>query len=233
VCEFPRRGGQEDYMKALILALLFSIPGAGAGQQGPVPVEQEPHHHAVLKNDSVLVIHVILPAGESTLYHTHTRDRVSVALTRTMLAQQEINQPEGKPHLTHPGDISAIPNDAPYTHRLRNLGPATFEVIDVEFFHRPQHPSEKAAAPVAAENGSARVYKWVLAPGASTPMHTHERPYLILAVTPMQLKMRGPDGASMTHEVKAGDFHWVDTEVTHSLTNAGTTEGEIVEIELK
>jgi len=220
-------------VKAWILALLVSIPGTIGAQQAPVPVEQEPDHHVVLKNDSVLVMNVILPAGETTLYHTHSRDRVSVALTSTTLAQQKLNEPEGKPGVTHPGDVSAIPNNGPYTHRLRNLGPATFEVIDVEFFHRPEHPSEKAAAPVAAENPSARVYKWTLAPGVTTPMHTHDRPYLILAVTPIQLKMTGPDGNSMTHEVKAGDFHWVDTKVTHSLTNAGTTEGEIVEVELK
>lgn len=219
-----------------VLALLLCFGRIGAAQQGPVPpvpVEQEPHHHVVLKNDSVLVIHVNLPAGESTLYHTHSRDRVSVALTSTTLAQQRLNEPEGKPGTTHPGDISASTADGPYTHRLRNPGPAAFEVVDVEFFHRPDNPSETTAAAVVAENPSARVYKWTLAPGAATPMHTHERPYLILSVTPMQLKMTGPDGSSVAHEVKAGDFHWVDTKVTHSLANAGTTAGEIVEIELK
>ncbi|HUI42198.1 MAG TPA: cupin domain-containing protein [Terriglobia bacterium] len=216
-----------------VWALLISISGTGAALQAPVPVEQEPHHHVVLKNGSVVVIHVVLPAGESTLYHTHSRDRVSVALTSTTLALQEPNQPEGKPGLTHPGDISAITTTGPYTHRLHNLGPATFEVIDVEFPHRPEHPSPTPAAAVAAENPSARVYRWTLAPGAATPMHAHERPYLILAVTPMQLKMTGPDGSSMTHEIKAGDFHWVDAKVTHSLENAGAAAGEIVEIELK
>lgn len=201
--------------------------------QAPVPVDLEPHHHVVLKNDSIEVLHVILPAGETTLYHTHSRDRVSVTLTATKLAQQMLNEPEGKPRETHPGDLSALATHGPFTHRLRNLGPATFEVVDVEFFHRPEHPSDIAAAPVAAENPSARVYKWTLAPGASTPMHTHTRPYLILAATPMLLKMTAPDGGSMTHEIKAGDFHWVDTKVTHTLTNAGSAAGEIVEIELK
>jgi len=213
--------------------VLFWLAATCSAQQIPVPVDQEPHHHVVLKNDDVLVMHVTLPAGESTLYHTHSRDRVSVALTSTTLAQQELGKPEGKPGPTHPGDISAITSDGPYTHRLRNPGPATFEVVDVEFFHRPKDPTSQPAAPVAAENPSARVYKWVLAPGAATPMHTHERPYVILAVTPMQLKMTAPDGGSMTHEIKAGDFHWVDAKVTHTLANAGSAEGEVVEIELK
>jgi len=214
-------------------ALLISVAGMGGAQDAPVPVEQEPHHHVVLKNDLVEVIRVILPAGESTLFHTHSCDRISVALTSTTLALQKLNEPEGGPAVTHPGDISAYTANGPYTHRLHNMGPATFEVVDVEFFQRPEHPSERAAAAVATENPSARVYKWTLAPGASTPSHTHERPYLILAVTPLQLKMTGPDGSSFTHDVKAGDFHWVDTRVTHTLTNAGSTEGQIVEIEMK
>lgn len=217
----------------LLLAVLVSLNGLASAQDAPVPVEQEPHHHVVLKNDSVVVMHVNLPAGESTLYHTHSRDRASVALTSTTLAQQELDKPEGKPGTTHPGDISASTSDGPYTHRLHNLGPAAFEVVDVEFLHRPDHPSDTVVATVVAENPSARVYKWTLAPGAVTPMHTHDRPYLILAVTPMQLKMTDPEGRSFSHEIKAGDFHWVDTKVTHTLANAGTTEGELVEIELK
>jgi quercetin dioxygenase-like cupin family protein len=228
-------------MKALgVAALLVSIPVIGLAAQnpvpaneGPVPVEQEPHHHVVFKNSDVLVIHVILPPGERTLYHTHTRDRVSVTLTSTSIAQQELGKPEGPARPTHPGDVYAGALTGPYTHRLRNLGPNTFEVIDVEFYHRPAHPSPHVAGPVAAENPSARVYKWTLAPGASTPTHTHVRPYLIVAVTPMLLKMTAPGGASTTHEVKAGDFHWIDTKVTHSLTNAGAAPGQIVEIELK
>jgi uncharacterized RmlC-like cupin family protein len=73
----------------------------------------------------------------------------------------------------------------------------------------------------------------VLAPGASSAQHTHERAYLVISVTPMQLKMTGADGKSSTQEVKAGDFHWVDSKVTHTLANDGTTEGQIVELELK
>lgn len=46
------------------------------------------------------------------------------------------------------------------------------------------------------------------------------------------LKMTGPDGKSLSHEVKAGDIHWIDAKVTHSLANEGPTTGTIVEIEL-
>jgi hypothetical protein len=49
----------------------------------------------------------------------------------------------------------------------------------------------------------------------------------------MQLLMKSPDGASMEHPTKAGDLHWVDTRITHVLTNRGTEAGVIVEVELK
>jgi hypothetical protein len=41
-------------------------------------------------------------------------------------------------------------------------------------------------------------------------MHTHKRPYLIVAATPLNLKMTAPDGQSFTEKLKPGDFHWVD-----------------------
>ena len=89
------------------------------------------------------------------------------------------------------------------------------------------------AGPVAIENPSVRVYKWAIAPGTATAMHTHTRPYLIVAATPMQLKMTAPDAQSRSERVKAGDFHWVNVPVTHSLANEGSGEGLIVEFELK
>jgi len=144
------------YLKAALIVPL--VAGATIAQTS-VPVEQEPHHHIVWKNGFVEVIRVALPVGESTLFHTHSRDRVAVDLTSTMLSFQKLNEPEGKPEPSIPGDISSHADfDAPYTHRLHNVGEKTYEVIDVEFFKRPEHPSEIAAATVVAENPSARVY---------------------------------------------------------------------------
>ena len=203
-----------------------------ASQRSPVPAEEEPHHHLGLKNDSVMVLRVKLLPGESTLFHTHTHDRVAVDLSDTTITRQEPGEPESAPEATKPGDVAALASNGLYT-RVHNAGNAVFEVLDVELLHRPTNASGPAAAKVEAENPSARVYKWTLAPGATSAMHTHERPYLISSATPLVLKMTDPEGKSFTHEVKAGDVHWVDAKVTHSLANEGTTVGQIVEIELK
>ncbi|HTZ48648.1 MAG TPA: cupin domain-containing protein [Verrucomicrobiae bacterium] len=227
-------------MKSLVLSVMFLVSVSllaaqnNSTEQAPMPVDQEPHHAVVLKNDSVIVMHVVIPEGGTTFYHIHAHDRAAVELSTATISQQNLHEPEGPATPTKPGDVSAPTlGAAPTIHRVHNLGPGTFEVLDVEFLQRPKNPISEAAAPVAVQNPSARIYKWVLAPGASSPMHSHTHPYLILAVTAMPLKMTAPDGQSMTHEVKAGDFHWIDGKATHSLTNEGTAVGQIVEIELK
>jgi quercetin dioxygenase-like cupin family protein len=214
--------------------LLLAFVGVSPAQEKPVPVDQEPHHKVVLKNDFVEVMHVTLAPGERTLYHTHSHDRAAVELSSCSITQQKVGEAEGSPGPTQPGDLSVSTlASAGYSHRVHNVGSGQFEVLDVEFLQRPETPSEAVAASVAGENPSARAYHWRLAPGAKTPEHTHHRPYLIVAATPMQLKMAVPGGESFTHDVKAGDFHWIDAPVTHVLSNDGTTAGEIVELELK
>jgi quercetin dioxygenase-like cupin family protein len=212
------------------MSFLFAAQEASA----PVPVENEPLHHVVLKNDAVVVIHLVLPPGERTLYHIHSHDRIAVPLSSTSITQQVLNEKEGPPSPSEPGTFSALtlPGSS-YTHRVHNVGANPYDVLDIELLNRPQSPSAPIAATVAAENPSARIYNWVLAPGAASAMHAHSRPYLIVAVTGFTLKMTAPDGQALTHEIKRGDFHWVDTKVTHTLSNAGSAAGQILEIELK
>ncbi len=208
---------------------------SSTAQQAPVPMDQEPHHHVVLKNEYVEVVRATLAPGESTGYHIHANDTAGVEFTEDTTSEQLLGEAESKPSPAHTGDVWAepLPNGKPYTHRVRNIGTTTMDLIDVTFLQKPTQPPVAAAAPVAAENAEARIYKWVLAPGSTSAMHTHDRPYLIVAVTPMHLKMSAPDGRSLSEDVKPGDLHWVNARVTHSLSNEGATDGQIVEFELK
>ncbi len=223
----------KNYLAMAVVACgIFGVQEA-AGPE-PMPVQQEPLHQTVLKNESVLVIRLNLPPGDRTQYHKHFHDRVAIEFSSTSITQQRFGEAEGTPTATKPGGFSALPiGDHPITHRVHNVGSIPYIVLDVELLRRPQATGAPAAATVAAENPSARVYNWVLAPGATAAMHSHARPYLIIAATAFNLKMTAPDGKTLTHELKAGDFHWVDEKVTHSLSNAGTAEGQILEVELK
>jgi quercetin dioxygenase-like cupin family protein len=199
-----------------------------------VPVEEEPLHKVMFKNDVVTVIHVTLPPGVTTQYHTHSHDRIAIDLSATSTTNQKMNEPEGSAAPTKPGNISALTlTDVSYTHRVHNVGKVPYEVLDIEPAQRPATPSPDVAGPVAAETPSARVYNWVLAPGATSPMHTHMRPYVIVSVTTMNLQMTSPDGQTAAHGIGPGDFKYIDTKITHNLSNIGPTPGQIIEVELK
>jgi len=218
------------------LPTLLALPVLLFPQQAgkPVPVEEEPLHKVEFKNEVVTVMRLVLPPGQTTQYHVHTHDRVAVQLSATSTTQQEWKRPESPPSAVKAGDFAAMTlKGASYTHRVHNVGTAPYEVLDIEFAERPAAPAPDVAATVAAENPSARVYNWVLAPGATTPMHTHMRPYVIVSVTALNLRMSSPDGQSASHEVEVGDFRFIQPTVTHNLSNIGSTPGQIVEVELK
>jgi hypothetical protein len=86
---------------------------------------------------------------------------------------------------------------------------------------------------VVAENPSARVFKWNLAAGGATTAHSHEMPYALLAVTNLRLRTTASDGTATIDDLKAGDVRWVNSKGVHTLTNAGSSDGQIVEIEMK
>lgn len=215
-----------------LLALLAIFP---QGADKPVPVEEEPLHKVVFKNEAVTVMHLTLPPGQRTQYHIHTHDRVAVMLSDTSTTNQNFgDKKESDPRPAKAGDFAALTlNGASETHRVHNVGKNSYDVLDIEPTSRPATPSPDIAASVAAENPSARVYNWVLTPGAASPMHTHMRPYIIVSITDMNLKMSAPDGQTATHEVGVGDFKYIDAKITHNLSNAGTTPGQIIEVELK
>ena len=214
--------------------LIIVLISTSFAQDKPVPVENEPHHRVVFKNDFIEVMRVNLKPDARTLYHTHAHDRAAVELSNASITQQKFGDAEAPANAIKPGDVSISTTPAGgYSHRVHNVGTSLFDVLDVEFLQPPDKPSEAIAGPLIGENPSARAYRWELAPGAKSPEHTHYRPYLIVAATPMQLKMTAPDGQSRAETVTPGDFHWVDAPVTHVLANEGSTPGTIVEFELK
>jgi quercetin dioxygenase-like cupin family protein len=204
----------------------------------PVPVEEEPLHKVEFKNDAVTVMHLTLPPGQYTQYHIHTHDRVAVQLSKTSTTQQDWKKSEGPASPVKPGDFAAMTLEGDsYTHRVHNVGKEPYEVIDIEFAQRPAAPSAELAGPVAAENPSSRIYNWVLAAGAATPMHKHVRPYVIVSVTALNLQMNSSDGQTAARAVEAGGFRFVNMppsgSLSHNLVNIGNAPGQIIEVEMK
>jgi quercetin dioxygenase-like cupin family protein len=215
----------------LVTAVLIAM---GSAQDAAVPVEVEPNHKTVFENPYVQAFRVTLPPGQSTRMHTHAHDDAAIRLSHATITQESPGQPVSAREETSPGLVSARDNETKnLTHRVNNVGETPFDVIDVQVLERPPGDAAPAMASPAAENPRMRVYRYELPAGAASPQHTHVRPYLIVAATAMDLRMTSPDGAVMEHAVRAGDMHWVESGVTHTLANGGTEKGVMVEVELK
>jgi len=221
-------------MTGRLVGLFLLVATAGAAQDAAVPVEEEPHHKTVFKNAYMQAFRVTLEPGTTTLMHTHAHDDAAVRLSKATVAADSPGQALGPPEVVSPGLVSARDNEVkPHTHRVHNIGTTLFDVVDVQVLGRPPGPATPPISAPAAENPKMRVYRYDIAPGESTPQHAHTRPYLLVAATDVNLRMASPDGQSMEHPVKAGDMHWVEVAVTHSLRNLGSDKAILVEFELK
>ena len=221
-------------MRLRFAGLLALIAAAGLSDEAAVPVEKEPHHRSVFQNDYLQAFRVTVEPRQSTLMHAHVHDDGAVRLSVATVTSETAGKPPGAPETVQPGYVTARDTgEHPLTHKVSNVGTTVFEVVDVQVLGRPPGLLAEPIAKPAAENPSMRIYRYDLAPGASTSTHTHRRPYLLVAATDVNLLMSSPDGRSMQHPVKAGDMHWVDTEVTHSLGNRGDAAAVLVEFELK
>jgi hypothetical protein len=128
------------HMKIALLSLLFLTTTIAAFAQGQsimsVPMEEEPHHHVLLKNEFVEVIRAMIPPGESTLIHTHSHESAGFALVKSTSTEQFLGKTEGLPSTLQAGEVWAEPfPDQPYTHRIHNVGNSPVDVFGVECRH--------------------------------------------------------------------------------------------------
>ena len=108
-------------------------PVAGNGTENdPVPVEREPHHHVVFENQYLRLLDVLVPAGEMTLFHTHSLDNVAVLLADTTLKNQNPGEDWTERPITHGSVGFRAGTKTPYTHRIMNPVSVVFHVMDVE-----------------------------------------------------------------------------------------------------
>ena len=219
---------------AVTVGATIAMAHAVQAQDAAVPVEREPTHRTVLKNAWLQVFRVKLLPGRTSLMHIHAHDDVAVRLDSSVSINQPQGQPEAPPSKTVPGMVSARTNEPnPTIHRVRNVGTTLFDVLDVQALTRPDGAQAPAIVAPAVENPRMRVYRYELEPGARIAEHTHTRPYLLVAATPIRLETAPAHGVARTVALKTGEFRWVTGPATHTLRNGGAAKGIVVEIELK
>jgi hypothetical protein len=208
---------------AIATALVAAVGPVAARQTAaaPVPVEQEPQHHPVFKNDVLGVLDVRFPPGYVSLFHTHSNDNVSVRI-ETALTRTDTLTETGTPQTALVGRVVFNSAHPPYTHRLANLGATTIRILDIEvlaagptrvvsvFDELPGHD-------IALENDRVRISRITLEPGTTVPRHSHPRGWL-------EVTVRGPE---------PGAFRWREAGELAPTLSGGAAGAEYVEIAVK
>lgn len=223
-------------MNRFVVPLLFLLASSIVLAQTPVPVREEPHHHLKFENNFVRVFDVVVPPGDSTLFHIHEKDYTFVTLGEAVLKTQLLGKEEQDLNVKN-GAVGFT--RATITHRVRNVGTSLFHNLTVEILRsadgansRPLNPLGKNQT-VLMENDWIRVIRLVLKPGESTGMHSHSRPGLGMPITEGLILVDSPGKDSEKRQLTPGWFAWRESAVIHSITNVGQKDYESLDIEIK
>jgi mannose-6-phosphate isomerase-like protein (cupin superfamily) len=198
-----------------------------------VPVEQEPAHTIVFENALVRVIDAALPVGHATLYHTHSRDNLPVAVAGGRVATILFGR-EAVESTVKTGQVSFAAGG--YTHIVRNAGPTPLRFIDVELLASAPAgappPGRTAAARLVGHvlelsNARVAVHRVIVAPGRRLESHKH-------AGAVLEVLVKGETvahGAGIPMPVTAGAFRWHSEGALDAVRNTGRVAYEVVEVE--
>ena len=189
-----------------LLMLWFALQATKPG----IPVEQEPQHRVVLKNDFVRVLDAKLPPGYVTLHHAHDVDSVSVTIATGRTTDAPDARRVGRATFSKGG----------YSHTVTNSNPEFMRFIVVEAMKSDRPGAAALQLPnhtLETENDRLRIYRLKLAPGDSLPSHTHSSGWV-------EVLVGGPN---------TGDAQWHAGGSLSLAVSAGNQPLEIVEVEPK
>jgi len=229
---------------ALCITLLFPLTLIA---QAPPEVEitSEPSHHLALQNEFVRVFKLEVAPHAATLMHRHRHDYIYV----TLGAAHVENDVAGKPPVTirlQDGETHSLPGG--FAHIGKNLSDQPFRNVTIELLqdekaHRSPPPRWDEERGLHILNGGtedilfvkdgARASELQLQPGGVLPKHHHAGPYLVVAVTDIDLRSEVEGKATSSVQLKAGDVLWQKGGLTHALTNAGKQNAKLITVEFQ
>lgn len=204
-----------------------------------VPVTAEPHHRVRFDNGRVRIYDVVLPKGESTLWHKHSADSFQVFFNASaVIVEPQGGQPRRYP--LFPGlVVFSSTAKGPYTHRVEGDGDAPFRVALCELLGAPSgvggaNSAKRRDAPfsVALQNDRGRAYRLLLKPGESTGTFTRPANTAIFAISSGRISEHSEGKAPRLWDFDPGNFRWSDFPETLSLKNESRARVELVEIEV-
>lgn len=202
-----------------------------------VDVGSEPSHHFIAQNEYARWFRVEVAPQTTTLVHRHELDYFYVVLGD---AEVENHVAGGNTATLKFYDSEVRFKAGGFAHSARDLSATPFRNVTIEL---KQKGSASAAADTALHEiapgvtrrvvmvqDGVRVTELQLAAGAAIPMHHHDAPHLVVALTEMELTSISATGTVIVRQ-KPGDTAWIKAGVTHSLQNSGQKVAKFLTLE--
>jgi quercetin dioxygenase-like cupin family protein len=217
--------------RSLSWILLAVVPLSRAASQARVTLDHESKHHQVFVNQWTRVLDVVVPGGDSTLYHVHPNDYVFVTFGAVTLKSQALGAAKADLVLAD-GEVRMTA--APITHRVLNVSTNPFHNLTIELLKSSGVAlSPTVAGTTVLDNARVRVERIVLEPGASTIRHEHTGPGLDVSVSAGTVDIINAKGSTQHLTLAPAWYRWNDASRVHTIKNVGKTRVEIVEIDWK
>jgi hypothetical protein len=191
-----------------------------------VEVRDEPRHRHRFENEFVRVYDVLIPPGDTTLYHRHVEDTFYVAVNEATVRDRTWGDDEERTGTAAAGTVMCRPHRSrPLIHQVHNAGSAEMRLIGAEIKASPDVTSpatlDASGHRVTLERDRLRVYELSLGPGESTGTVEYRFSSLTVFLTIATVLTRSPGGVEQIGVHAPGDVIWMPGPVTFSLTNVG------------
>ncbi len=226
-------------MRAVNIALLNAFLVVHAGAQQVVPVHQEPRHHVVLERPDLQVLDVRIPAGDTTLFHTHSTAIHYVMVGSSTTTAQVLGRewPRVVPGAAPAQQIGSAfwsleYATTPLTHRVANIGSGEFRLIAVtnRGTGNTNGPSGLPGT-MEAESQWFRRSRLVLEAGASAQFQEVRFPVVLIMVTEGTLQAQYQD-SNIASARTLGGWLVLDPGRSYTVRNTGGTAVTVVVVEV-
>ena len=228
----------------LVGPLFFAAAAVAAAQ---APLGNDAWHRVVFENAQMRILSMNIEPGATASEHRHEFDIATISMndgteTRTHVAGQ---QPTARP--ARPLGDAAISNytGTPSNHRIENVGKRPYQLLAVENRKKSGWSTAPGTTGIGTkqtqESRAFRIYDVRLPLNASQATHTHAVPTVAVLVrgkvmsdgpdaqakayAPAPVGLRQLDGPGQWLVIPAGD--------KHHLVRLGTSDAQVVEIELR
>jgi|CXWL01.1.fsa_nt_gi quercetin dioxygenase-like cupin family protein len=224
--------------KGLLLALYVGSAWFAVNAQKAVPIEKEPMHRLKFENEFVRLFDVLIPAGKSSLFHTHLYDGLSIRLSNSNVTEKYAAGTDVVTEIIY-GEARFGARPSPMSHQVVATSKYDFRNIFIEILPVIKAAPLAVSPPltdrhvVLIDNDRVRVSRLVLKPGESSKPHTHPWNGLGIILYDGKLELSGPTGTPSVIEPKAGEFVWQASGTTHVIRNLGKKVFEAIDVEIK